>query len=105
MIFGSVAGGCVVAGSGCVVADLSAVDQVRAARLTLAVIDQDSDHMDAVLAECAADPYGDGVGRLVVALASQSALLGQQVSGGDGSRFFLQVLKVSTSSDVEGGGS
>ena len=82
---------------------LEGVDQVRAARLTLAAIDGDQDHMDAVFRDCAADPYGDGVVRLVEALAAQNAQLADMATGGQASRFFLDVLHAGTSDDVGGG--
>ncbi|MCD5419299.1 hypothetical protein LRS71_06960 [Rhodococcus pyridinivorans] len=90
-------------------ADTSLVDVVRASRLVLASIDQDSDHYAAVLAECAADPYGDGVDRLIGALVSQVSALSSMATGGDPSRFMLDVLATATapgaeeSTDPEGG--
>ncbi|MCK8671019.1 hypothetical protein M1M07_07790 [Rhodococcus sp. HM1] len=90
-------------------ADTSLVDVVRASRLVLASIDQDSDHYRVVLAECAADPYGDGVDRLIGALASQVSTLSSIVTGGDPSRFLLDILATATapgaeeSTDPEGG--
>ncbi|MBD8057246.1 hypothetical protein ICV35_26780 [Rhodococcus ruber] len=82
--------------------DLSLVDTVRASRLVLAGIDGAGEHFDQVLAECVSDPHGDGVERLISALVSQSAELASMVTGGDPSRFFLDVLAVATASGAEG---
>lgn len=75
---------------------LEIVDQVRAARATLAALEGDGGHLDAVLAECAADPHGDGVGRLSVAVIAQCAELARLAFGADAERFFLQVLEAGT---------
>ncbi|UTT48858.1 hypothetical protein [Rhodococcus gordoniae] len=82
-------------------ADKSLVDVVRASRLVLASIDGDSDHYEAVLAECAADPYGDGLDRLIAALVSQVSALSSMVTGGDPSRFLLGVLATATGPGAE----
>lgn len=77
------------------VRELQRIDQARAGRAALASLDRDAGALNLVIREADQDQAGNGIVRLIVALAAQSAVLAHQQYGDDAAVPMLHQISVS----------